>query len=216
MTRKIIALAGSKGSGKTTAFNAIKQNLDNVQEIMLAGLLKKSCCQVFNLDPKRLQFQDYKEVDLDDPIILNENNLVDIVSYFTENTDFDKVIRPHIGVVLYTPRQILQYIGTDVLHLIDPLIHTKAAVGEMGSDGIYVVTDLRFEDEFNYFNENHNNEFFPFYIQNENAEMIAACDMHKSEKDLKNFKNKCIPINNTNVTLERYKEHVISQIKGVL
>lgn len=215
MSRVIIAFAGSKGSGKTTSFDIIKDTFENVHEVMLAGLLKKVCSEVFGFDETRLVDLAYKEEELEDPIMLTKDNLEKIVSQFTDTINFDTQIRPFMGKILDTRRQVLQYIGTDVLHEVDKLVHTKTAVANMPKDGIIVVTDLRFEEEFNYFKENHADEFFPFYIRNSAAEIAAEGDTHPSETQLHNFKNKCDLIDN-NFSLADLRTKVINSVRKTL
>lgn len=215
MNRTIIAFAGSKGAGKTTAFNTLTEKFNNVSEVMLAGLLKTSCSTVFGFDESKLSDLQYKEELLDTPIELTKENIEAVIKDFGVEFDYDAHVRPHVGMVLDTRRQVLQYIGTDVLHTIDKLIHIKAAVNNMPKEGIVVVTDLRFEQEFDYFKDNHSDEFFPFYLKNNRAELEAEGDTHPSETQLKRFKNKCIPIDN-NSSLEDYRGRIVENVRSVL
>jgi len=215
MSRKIIAFAGSKGSGKTTAFNEILENFPSVTELTFAGKLKTICSEIFNLDQSKLHLQEYKEGDLEDPICLEKDQLTKIVEFFGYKVDYDAHIRSHIGVMLDTPRQLLQYIGTDMLHRVDPEIHIKSILDQLPEDGLVVITDLRFEQEFDYFNNNFKDEFYPFYIKNNKAELAAECDTHKSETDLRKFKYNCELIDN-NFSLSDYKKSVVQGVKDIL
>lgn len=214
MNRIIVAFAGSKGSGKTTAFSEVESTLKNVKEITLAGTLKQACCDVFGFDKDRLFDQAYKEAYLDETVILDQKNLEKLTSYFNVEVDYDKHIRPHVGKTLDTVRETLQYVGTEVLHPIDKLIHVKAAVTQLPEEGIAVITDLRFEQEFDYFNDNFD-EFFPFYIKNNNAELAASGDKHPSETQLHNFKHKCKLIDNNN-SIGDFRKAVVNEVKSLL
>lgn len=209
MSRLIVAFAGSKGSGKTTAFNAVKDKFSNVYEFTLAGHLKTACGEVFSLSDRQLYHPEEKEQYLEDPVMLDAQDLELIYKKFDLDNEiiYDKHVRPFLGKILETPRKLLQFIGTDVLHKINPLIHAEYAAKTMPDSGLIIVTDLRFEKEFNYFNEKHSNEFKPFYIDNKRAELMAMGDTHPSEKDLLKFKHKCTSIDN-NSTQSEYEVRV--------
>ncbi len=213
--RKIVAFAGSKGSGKTTAFEEVLNNFPGVTELTFAGKLKNVCSEIFNLDQSKLHLQDYKEKYLDEPVNLEKEQLTKIIEAFGYTADYDTHVRSHVGMILETPRQLLQYIGTDVLHKVDPEIHIKSVLKQLPNDGLVVITDLRFKQEFDYFNDNFKGEFVPFYINNNKAEVAAEGDTHKSEKDLQTFKHKCVLINN-NLSLEDYKKLIVKSVKDVL
>lgn len=214
MSRQILAFAGSKGSGKTTAFDVIKNNFENVHEAMLAGNLKKAVCDVFGFDFNRLNDLAYKEDELDEPVIFTRDNLIAIASYFAVEYDYDKHIRKHVGYVCDTLRHILQYIGTDFLRGIDDDIHVKTVLKNLPKEGLVVITDLRFESEFNYFFENHTDEFIPFYVKNSSAELAAEGDNHPSETDLLKFRDKCSLIDN-NYSIQEYESLVLTKVKAV-
>jgi len=211
MSRQIVAFAGSKGSGKTTAFQAIRNEFKTVHEAMLAGKLKKSVCEVYGFDFSRLDDLAYKEDLLDIPVELTRDNLTKVADYFGLEYNFDTHLRSHVGYTCDTLRHLLQYIGTEVLRGIDNDIHVKSVVNDLPKEGLIVITDLRFETEFNYFDQNHNNEFYPFYIKNNIAELAAEGDTHPSETDLLKFKHKCKEVDN-NKTVQEYKKLVISSI----
>lgn len=216
--RKIIAFAGPKKSGKTTAYQALNAQYSNVHEVALAGHLKSVASKIFNLDSRLFNDQNLKEVDLAEYIELSPKNIEDIFILFglTEKEyTYDKHIRPHVGKLIKTPRQLLQYIGTEVLHPIDPLIHAKFMIkNKLPKDGIVVLTDLRFKNEFDFFLENYKNEFVPLHINNNNAEMASADDNHPSEKDRLKFKHECIQIDN-NSTLYAFKSLVKKKLEEI-
>jgi hypothetical protein len=55
------------------------------------------------------------------------------------------------NVVFNTPRQLLQYVGTDIIrNLVSDTYHTDVvfnAIAKGDSDSLYVITDARFENE---------------------------------------------------------------------
>lgn len=183
---------------------------------MLAGTLKTACCEVFGFDQSQLHLQSYKEAELDKPVELTKDNLIAIANYFGVEYDFDTHLRPHVGMLLETVRFALQYVGTEVLHPIDKNIHVKAAVKTIKDGALNVITDLRFTQEFDYFNDNYSrDEFHPFYIQNFAAEAAAAGDTHPSETQLKEFRDKCVKLCN-NDNLSDFEALVANSVRGVL
>ncbi len=215
MSRKIIAFAGSKQAGKTTAFVTMRANFPEVHEITIAGKLKLVVGKVLGIDQDFFNKNELKEKYLDDPITVTQTHITQVIEAFGLTYDFDKHVRQHVNALLETPRQCLQFFGTNVLHKIDDLVHIKNAVKDMPETGLVIVTDLRFAQEFDYFQQNYSSQFFPFYIKNSKAEAIAASDTHPSETDLQKFKNKCALIDN-NFTLEEYQFSIVKNIQAIL
>ena len=199
----IIGLTGNKGSGKNTAHTFIEGyyfGKKRVEEIALAGPLKRSCAEVLNLEPRLFVDQNLKEVDLPIPVQLDKKIIEQFFKQFGRaDYDFNEHVRPHLGKILHTPRQILQYVGTEVLRALDEDIHCKAAVAQVGECDIAVVTDIRFPNELNFFLNLQNVDFVPVYIENRRAEEAASADKHASEAHIGFIKTKCdvIPNNDT-------------------
>ena len=172
----VIAFCGSKGSGKSTSYQLFKEFYQGeTEEIAIAGHLKDVCSKVFQVEMKHFTEPSLKEVEFDGYRILTRTNIEAVYKAFDlDNIDFDTQVRPFMGKVLETPRKLLQYIGTELLHPIDPLIHIKVALAKKDLTKLTVVTDLRFLAEFNYFGETLNADFTPVYIKRSSAEAQAA------------------------------------------
>lgn len=194
---KVVAFCGSKGSGKSTSASIFKERLSTpVEEMALAGHLKDVCSRVFGLDLELFLNPKLKEVELEDFVVLDRGHLKGVMNQFSITEYDDTNIRPHIGRIFRTPRQILQYIGTEVLHPIDPLIHVKMAMRKRDVEKATLITDLRFAAEFDYLRLNYPDEFFPVYVKNSSAEVAASVDSHASEREYEQFKTKCTVVNN--------------------
>lgn len=201
MKTGIIAFCGSKGGGKSTSATILKELFQGpTEELAFAGHLKDVCSKVFSIDMKYFLDPALKEVELDTYIVLSKENieavfkLFDIIDY-----TYDKHVRPHVGQVFDTPRQVLQYIGTEVLHPIDPLIHAKMTLKNKNPNVLTLITDLRFKQEFDFIKDQPN--FIPVYVSNDKAESFAGTDGHKSERELQLFKHECTRLdNNGNLT----------------
>lgn len=194
----IIAFCGSKGSGKSTSATLFKE-LSGLQteEIAIAGHLKEVSSHVFGVEYDKFINPSLKEVELETYIVLDAKSVQAVLTqFFVADYDFDKIVRPHIGRVLRTPRALLQYIGTEVLHAVDPLIHVKAAIQKKDKSKMTVITDLRFAAEFDYFNTSSPFMFMPVYVKNSAAEVAASADAHPSERQFEQFKTRCRLLDN--------------------
>jgi hypothetical protein len=192
----IAAFCGAKFSGKSTSGELVKRLLPGqTEELAFAGHLKKTCAKVFNIDIKYFLDPALKEVELDVYPVLTRENMIQIVEEFDLQYDFDKHLRPNMGKVSFTPRGLLQYVGTELLHPIDPLVHVKKTLKLKDPTKLSIVTDLRFPHEFEALKQMRQ-DFVPVYVDNKAAENAAAADSHASEQGWKVFKDRCIRVDN--------------------
>jgi hypothetical protein len=204
--KTVIGLAGVKTSGKSTVANIIKDIMGGrvqIVESALADKLKDTCAEVFNLERVQFDAQDLKETPFQTPKMLTLNHIFLILEKFNLTITKEEAAQRYSEIVdmeLESPRRIAQVVGTEVLRAAgDEDIHCKNI--KLSEDGITIVSDLRFPNEFNYFNDNPNIKFLPLYIQRDEAEKFVAKDSHPSETSVFLFNNQCVKINNNN-TLE--------------
>ncbi len=202
MKRTILGLTGSKGAGKTTAFGIIKEFRPEVLEITLANKLKNASAEVFGIPRADFDNPAVKEKELDTPVTFDAENVTALIEFFKITPDFDKHVRQHIGKVLLTPREIAQYVGTEVLRNVNEDIHCLGATQDLPENGLFCITDLRFWSEFFYFKNNQEISFVPVYISNRAAEAKAALDSHVSEKYVLEIAKKCVRVDNNGSLLE--------------
>ena len=215
MSIKIIAFCGAKESGKSTSAEVFKNLIHTATtELAFAGHLKVVCSEVFGIEMKYFLDTRLKETELDSYINLTRELIEQVFQKFEiQNYDYDQHVRKHVGHVLDTPRKLLQYIGTEVLHPLDKLIHVNFALKKLNPDVITLVTDLRFPQEFDalYGRE----DFLPVHVSNIKAELAAEADSHASEKGWQKFKDRCYTLDN-NGTLGELSEHLQGLIKEKL
>lgn len=196
----IVAFCGAKFSGKSTSATIFQEMVGaQTEEIAIAGHLKEVCARVFNIPYDDFIDSKKKELELEEYIVLEGEKLAQVLREFDVQTvSYDKHIRSHVGVVIRTPRKLLQYIGTEVLHPIDPLIHVKKALAKKNPNKLTLITDLRFAAEFEYFVQTASDAipFAPVYVKNTAAEVQADADGHASEMQYKLFVNKCRKVDN--------------------
>lgn len=220
MKKIIIGLAGVKTSGKSTVAEIIKDLVGAsaiTLESALANKLKEVSAEVFKIPRSDFDNQDVKEVDFTDgPKILTMENITKILNLFnvplTQNLSNKYQASGIVDMELPTPRKIAQIVGTEVLRTTgDEDIHcTNMPINE---DGITIVSDLRFPNEFVYFNKLgvDGYRFLPLYIQRDEAEKHVTADSHPSETSVFKFSSQCNKLPN-NGTLEQLRE----EIKNIL
>lgn len=196
----IVAFCGAKFSGKSTSATIFQEMIGTqTEEIAIAGHLKEVCARIFNIPLNDFLDPAKKELELETYVVLDGAQLTSVLNQFgIETVDYGKVIRPHVGRIIQTPRKLLQYIGTEVLHPVDPLIHVKNALAKKNPEKLTLITDLRFPAEFEHFVATATEAipFMPVYVKNTAAEVQADADGHASEMGYKQFVNRCSKIDN--------------------
>lgn len=208
--KTVFGLIGAKGAGKTTAYTAIAEIAD-VQEITLASKLKDVSAEVFQVKRDWFDSHQFKEKDLEDPIYLDGPKIKHIFSLYGVEADYDKFVRPHVGKVLLSPRQIAQYIGTEVLRTYMEDIHCFAAAAQVKKE-VGVVTDMRFPNEFAYFAKNYR-EFHSIYIQNIGAEIKASRDTHASEAHVQTLARQSSVTIQNNGSIREFQEKIQEYVR---
>lgn len=209
----VIGLIGAKGAGKTTAFEAIK-SVVHVQEITLAAKLKDVCSTYLHVDREAFDAPSLKEKDLETPVFLTGPLITEMFRAYGLYPDYDKFIRPHIGKVLYTPRLVAQYVGTEVLRNFHPDIHCDSAAKGIHAQ-VGVVTDMRFPNEYDYFDKG-NWAFYSIYIQNVGAEIKASQDTHASEAHLQILARRATQLLPNNSSLKEFQDSVSLYVRSLL
>jgi hypothetical protein len=205
----IIGLVAEKESGKTTTFNLIKEQLPSAQELMLAGHLKDVCAKVLNMDLYFFESQAEKEKLLSAPIVLTLSQIQEFARRFELVMSADQIQR-HVGKSLPTTRKVLQYVGTDILRAVDDDIHLKWAMKLAPESDTYVVTDIRFPNEFNFFAKEPT--FLPFSIDRKKEGDVTESASHASESHIPELKKRCLAELNNNGSLENLKDQVNSMV----
>lgn len=213
--RTIIALTGVKFSGKTTAFNIVKELIPGTIEIQLAKKLKDECARVFKIERSLFDDPARKEQSLEMPIYLDAKSVSDLIRSYGIEPDYDTHVRQHVGMVLESPRRVAQYVGTEVLRTVGEDIHCIGATMNLPQDATFVVTDMRFPNEYAYFAKNYGEVFYPFHVQNNQAELAGAKDMHPSERLVLETAKNCKPIPN-NSSIAAFKALIETELREVL
>jgi hypothetical protein len=192
---RVVSFTGPKGSGKDSSADILKEEKIAAGSLSFAGPLKKICMEVFKLHHNFMNDPILKEKELDEPIILQSKHFRKINLAMTDHLDQDEFFyNPYKasiagleGMVIKTPRQLLQVIGTDYIrNRIHPDWHLQAAfskttLAKMDQDGLYCVTDARFPNEYQFLAEKFGEDFKGYYVERPEAEERLQNGAHASE-----------------------------------
>lgn len=136
---RIIAFAGRKESGKTELAHICEKYGYNV--ISFATPLKTLVSELLEITIEDIN----KLKKIKNNYILNE----DKIKYFSEKTDIPFDISNEIlkDKIFETTRDVLQFIGTDIIRKYNPLWHIKLTKESMLENEKYCIDDLRFPNE---------------------------------------------------------------------
>lgn len=150
----IISVSGKKASGKDTLANVLVKK-HGFTKISLADPLREMCCKVFDVPMEWFLDRDKKDSEMPSKIELDYKHLDNIVDYvelkwgFTVTNEMRAQMDLSYGVELETPRDILKFVGTELLrkHLRDDLwiVLALTRIKEIGQR--VVVADVRFDNE---------------------------------------------------------------------
>jgi hypothetical protein len=166
----VIGISGNKGSGKGVVADYLVEK-HGYTSFGFADTLKDICCTVFHLDRKdcedpKAKLKTFKrgvrlsetEVLLISQEVLKLNGYKDLMC----ESSLARLILSHIGkdlrefndhqIWLHSIRQILQYVGTEILRQsVDDLFHLRTTFNNISSAGVplnkVVIHDARFPNE---------------------------------------------------------------------
>jgi hypothetical protein len=157
--RSVIGLSGYAGSGKDTVADFLIEKRGWTGKTSFARNLKDLVKAVFKLSEYEVSDHNGKKSKFNAPLILNSSHVGAILVWMTRT---HKNLSPEspsketlkefflsvAGKSFETPREILQFVGTDFCRYIIPTYHTDVLKTFLSSqEGNWVVTDVRFPNE---------------------------------------------------------------------
>lgn len=142
----IIAFAGRARSGKSYMAQ-LMQDKYNSKIVVIANMLKGLCSKLLNISINELNVlkNNNKKIDF----VFNEDN----IQLLSKETDINYLLIAHEvdGKKIETVREMLQYIGTDIIRKYNPSWHiqkmTKEIQYHLNNNNSVVIDDVRFPDE---------------------------------------------------------------------
>lgn len=152
---KLLGIAGAPGSGKDTVGDFLVEGHE-FAHIKFAQPLRDVCSESFGIPPHYLEDPRFKDMSFNGEFKIDAEDFkrfTDTLGYkFTGSGEYASIEKAMVGKEIKTPRELLQFIGTDVVRdLIDPNFWTHLAELKIKSwfdrGESVVVTDVRFENE---------------------------------------------------------------------
>lgn len=212
----VIGIVAPKEAGKTTVTNMIAEFVD-IRESAFADKLKNTCSKVFGIERVHFDSQDLKEQPLEKETRLTPEAITDIFTEYgvtSEKMGDLSVSSKIINMKFDTPRHIAQIIGTELLrNSLSPTVHIDNVI--IDKDKVTVISDTRFENEYEVMAQRQDIDYHPVYIYRNKAEEVAKTSTHASETDFFKFKDKCYVIDN-NGSLRDLETNVKKFLDGVM
>ena len=151
MLPPILGISGKGQAGKDTVADYILTKDMWVDKASFAFNLKKVCSKFFGLEINRFLKQDLKCKKFRRPLIITRKKYAELITTILEGESYTIPNLPDKYV--HTPRELLQYIGTDVLRRANDNCHVIMFRKLYGKGDGLIVTDVRFENEAQFIRE---------------------------------------------------------------
>lgn len=137
--------------GKDTVGDYLVHNHGWIKK-SFADNLKNCCMAVFGLSRGDVYDQQLKATSLPVPCIYNQRMNDDIFKWMSKSLGREvepnqDIVNRILGRVLFTPRDILQFVGTDVMRAHVPCYHIITCLNDMIPENNYIICDVRFPNE---------------------------------------------------------------------
>ena len=146
----ILVFSGKALSGKDSAADYLIANYGWDKKTGFAYNLKEACSKIFSRDLRFFTTQEGKCYNFKKPWVIDLKKLEEIIEWMriTHNVAVDDIdYRSLLGKKLYTPRDILQFVGTEVMRTYVIDYHIDVVINNLSSLDKIVVADVRFENE---------------------------------------------------------------------
>lgn len=146
----ILGFSGKALSGKDSAADYLIDQYGWDKKTGFAYNLKEACSNIFNRNLTMFTTQEGKSHTFTVPVKVDHRLIEGVVGWMrrTHNVAIDDIdYRSLLGKKLYTPRDILQFVGTEVMRTYAVNYHIDVVVNSLSSADKVVVADVRFENE---------------------------------------------------------------------
>lgn len=145
----LIAFGYKAGSGKDTASMYLRDKY-GFNILAFAENLKNFCFEHLDLSKHQLYTQEGKASPLSTPLVYTvsvHKKLILWMRSYSSTTINDDGGGSLIGRTMNSPREVVQFIGTDAMRKYNPDYHLECCFNRMVSGNNYVISDARFRNE---------------------------------------------------------------------
>lgn len=205
----IIGFGYKAGVGKDAAADYLRDNHGFVKRAF-AGNLKECCKHVFDLTDIQVHGVEEKQALLDSPVIFDSKHYGGILAWMSSSINTTVVPMTYLfsalaGTVLRTPRDILQFVGTEIMRGQFHDYHTTVCFYDMPKDRDVVLSDVRFVNEAKAV---INAGGFCVKILRDVGKMSEKNKSHKSEVDLDSWEGWSAVLDNKKAGLDNLHSNI--------
>lgn len=146
----ILGLAGKALAGKDSVADYLLANNYFDRKLGFATNLKTACVEIFGMTYDQVLTQQGKSTDLKTPAEITKPVLENLISWMRKTHDValeSKDYSTLLGVKLSKPRDILQFVGTEVMRYYAADYHYEVVFRSTNTDENIIITDVRFPNE---------------------------------------------------------------------
>jgi hypothetical protein len=180
----IIGFSGKALSGKDTSADFILEEFRFDEKVGFASNLKAAVIEIFNLSVNDVYDQNLKGRLLEEPVITNSSHAQKILDWMRRTHKTGSInLERFTSKTLTSPRDILQFVGTDVMRSICYTYHTDIIESKLTTGKKIVICDVRFHNEIDLIKR-----YGGFVVRiHRNIGMCGSKTGHQSEIALDNF-----------------------------
>lgn len=211
----VIGLHGPAGSGKDTIGDYLVEHCGWTSKLSFAENLKEMCKGIFYLTDYDVHDQAGKQALFKEPKTFTDRNLGSVMYWMARThpqvripKEAKATVKSLVGTRLHNPREILQFIGTDICRTLVPTYHVDIITKQIEDtpEGKFIVTDVRFPNEGNLILDELSG--FVFYIDRPDPSAKNINREHPSEVAMRDWGRFSATIDNPGDEFERLYENV--------
>jgi hypothetical protein len=192
---KFISVSGVKRSGKDTFAGFFEKQ--GYVKINFGDNLKYMLSYAFGIPIECMYDESLKETVLDTPIVITVDHIKKLNEWVKKTHDF-VIPDSYAGKTISTPRELMQYVGTDIIRETYGKYHVEATLPKMKANELMICADARFPNEIEGIQksaEEMGYSFISVYVSRPGFEG----DAHSSENSVKPEDCKITVVNDSSI-----------------
>ncbi len=141
-----VGIAGAGGAGKDTAGLFFKDM--GFTKVNFADNLKRMCSHVFDIPLQYFYDTTLKGTPIRaDGVVINLTHLSKMSDWIGRTHNIRIPVTPFLGKRLLSPKEMMHYVGTDIIRAVRPDYHVEATIPIMAECDKLVCSDISFPNE---------------------------------------------------------------------